>query len=98
MHACLATAGLTVLRSGAWFHALTLPRVVEVVRERFVGRGQADGVDVPPQGVGMWRGGAWLSAVIANGLVVQSASIDAMPVLRGLPGLSLWALCQVGPQ
>lgn len=85
----LRSSGLEIVRSGGFFHALVLPRAAAVVVEKL--RGDTE----KREGVGAWRGGAAVSAVIHSVLrVEQRASAAASFFGVDVPGLSFFALCR----
>jgi SAM-dependent methyltransferase len=84
-----AAAGLRALDDGGLFHALLVPRALQMVAER-VRSGNGGG---PPHPGDRWRG------TLLTGLVTALLRLDSRLselVQRGplvLPGLSHWALC-----
>jgi SAM-dependent methyltransferase len=92
--ALLADEGLVPIREGGLFHSLLLPRALTVAREgllRLIGK-----EPTAPDNLGAWRGGALLSSALERALAVDNALTHALARRgRKLPGLSVWALCQV---
>jgi SAM-dependent methyltransferase len=91
--ALLAAEGLVPVRGGGLFHSLLVPRAFTVARDslyRWFGR-----PPTPPDNLGAWRGGAFVSAALERTLAVDNAVSHRLGQGRiGLPGLSVWALCR----
>jgi 2-polyprenyl-3-methyl-5-hydroxy-6-metoxy-1,4-benzoquinol methylase len=83
----LARSGLSIVCDGGLFTSLLLPRSLQAVLERVgVDHGES-------QGVGAWRGGATVSAVLTKALAGDARlSLSVSRRGRALPGLSFWAL------
>jgi SAM-dependent methyltransferase len=90
----LVDEGLEPIRSGGLFHSLLLPRAATVAREglmRLLGKAPA-----APDNLGAWRGGDLVSSALERMLALDNALTHALARRgRALPGLSVWALCQV---
>lgn len=86
----LASAGLTILRSGGLFHSLVLPRLLGVARERALGRRRSE---VPAEFE--WRAGELLGRLAEAALAVDNGVARMASARRWeFPGLSWWALCR----
>lgn len=84
----LLQSGLEIESHGGLFHTLLLPRLLQLVVSQ-LGCGQQ-----PPPNAGDWRGGPFLTTVVAMFLKVdvRLTLLSARVGIR-LPGLSWWALC-----
>jgi SAM-dependent methyltransferase len=84
----LRTAGVEIAREGGLFHSLLIPRALEALAERAIGRA--------PGGAGV---GAWRAPRIVSGAVTGALRVDAWlsrvetRFRLNVPGLSWWALC-----
>jgi SAM-dependent methyltransferase len=92
--ACRATlqrAGLDVVTSGGFFHALLAPRGVAVMREKLLGRRAPHDA-----GLGRWSHGPLVTDVVVRVLRAEQRLSDAW-ARRGVdvPGLSFFAVCRV---
>jgi SAM-dependent methyltransferase len=92
--ACRATllrAGLDVVTSGGFFHALLAPRGAAVVREKLLGRRAPRDA-----GLGRWPHGRLVTAAVVRVLRAEQRLSEAW-ARRGVdvPGLSFFALCRV---
>jgi hypothetical protein len=81
-------AGLEVVRAGGLFHALVLPRAVQVVLERARRRPS------PPKDLGEWNAPAPVSALVRARSPSTRASLSLSRLGLALPGLSAWVLCR----
>ncbi len=94
----LRQAGLTVLESGGFFHALLLPRAASLVVEKTVEklRGAQPDVAFDGAGVGGWRHGPLVTTTISGVLRLEQRASRALAGAGiDLPGLSFYALCRV---
>jgi len=85
----LESAGLKILRRGGLFHALLVPRLVNVLREK--------AGHVPPEHrhLGNWNRGRSVTRLVTWGLDMDNLGSRAFARLGwNIPGLSWWALCQ----
>jgi hypothetical protein len=87
--AALAAGGLEIVRAGGLFHAMLLPRALQLACESLGLRRASLGH------VGQWRHGALVSAAALGALRVEGAvSRFAAEASLDIPGLSWWALCR----
>jgi len=91
LRALAQKAGLGVKSSGYLFSSLLLPKTATVLYEKSFGSSPERA-----KGVGSWRGGALLTAVVTAALEFDNAFSLALNRLLGLrlPGLTGWVLCE----
>ena len=65
------SAGLEAIESGHFFFTLIPPRMLQVVKERLIGAGDAEGAH--------WDGSAWIARVLAGILEKEPAAIPRAP-------------------
>jgi hypothetical protein len=93
--ALVAAAGLTVRKSGGLFHSLLVPRALGLAAER--GRRLLGRPVSPPPNLGEWSGGETISSVLERALALDNQVSHALGRAGvHVPGLSFWALCDVG--
>lgn len=85
----LASAGLATVASGHLFGSLLFPKYLLF---KVIDRARGS------EGVGCWRGGRTLTALLENWLRLEN-SLMILLARRGvrLPGLTAWALCEKTP-
>jgi len=90
IRAVLESAGLTVAARGGLFHGLLPVRAAQVVRERHRPPRER------PVGIGAWRGGERVTALLTAVLDADARMSLALGTrhLPVVPGLSTWAFCR----
>jgi hypothetical protein len=87
----LDRSGLTPLEMGYFFSSLVPMRVVQVMKERWMGAHRG----IESTGLVTWKAGTMLTAMLKNALVLDSrVSFRLRRVGLTMPGLSNFAVCR----
>lgn len=84
-------AGLKNYRGGYFFTSLLLPRLLQKMFEKIKGA-----KDQEPQGIGGWNGGAFISSLYKNVLLMDYYFFKIFRAIGlKVPGLSTYAICKL---